>query len=831
MKAFRCPVVALFLASACLLHCSGADAQNIQSPESPNFSRDCVLGDWPAPELPCGTSLEVMRSIKVQASGNGKPCPVETKTIFGPACTPTPTVSATATRTATPTKTPTPTATATMTPTVTSTATPGSPPIATATPTPTATATQPPMCPGGDFTVDVTGNVNGGKNATGTGWAMRNGTGRGTVTVAHQSGKRLIVGGSASVTGEAGGSGKTWSYTASISASWSAGGTPSVTVELTKPGGVTVAGKAQNVTISTREAGDGASEVTISGKATVPSTDGWHSWADFSLTARAECCELFLGEVTAQKVDNAQGDFGQYSFDQVFPPVASGAPSCLNKWRETIKGMDVTTANDPNFWNEQKHYRDDYWAIWFLDDMAGVRYGVMYNEAKNTAKDCTKACTATNTPQTPLCWCNRDARIWAYGAVPAEAPGKIECVKRAPVGVPGYVHWEGSCVDTKIYLDASCNVIPVAQVKGKKVCGGAKLNFYPSSPISLLWNTSQPITAHATAVRFALDKSRADSWYLWYGSEETPLLVYDPNHKGTVTSAEQLFGNWTFGGQRAAALTIDGATAPRPWSDGYAALETLDHNGDGEISGAELEPLALWFDRGADAIADAGEVRPLTDTGVTKLFLAGRTVDKTTRNIHVKRGFTAHTESGERTGETVDWYSQGASTQAELLARQTFSAGPIGESETIARNAGQAGAAPQNEKSSTSRTVSHDSNINGAWYWKAKEDKGTNPRGMLLITARTDKSISGLSVTEIPVRDPSGKVAVVESMKPFMGTITSQSDTHYKITFRPVGADPEDQNASVSEAELDLQRRVLAGQTTELIGEGKKLTYRWEATR
>ena len=102
---------------------------------------------------------------------------------------------------------------------------------------------------------------------------------------------------------------------------------------------------------------------------------------------------------------------------------------------------------------------------------------------------------------------------------------------------------------------------------------------------------------------------------------------------------------------------------------------------------------------------------------------------------------------------------------------------------------------------------------------------------MLLITARDDKSISGLAVTEIPVRDPSGKVAVVESMKPFIGTITSQSDTHYKITFRSLGGDPQDEGGSVSYAELALQRRTMSGETTELVASDKKLTYRWEATR
>ncbi len=308
-------------------------------------------------------------------------------------------------------------------------------------------------------------------------------------------------------------------------------------------------------------------------------------------------------------------------------------------------------------------------------------------------------------------------------------------------------------------------------------------------------------------------------------------MVYDPHHKGEVTSAEQLFGNWTFGGERSAALSIDGATAPRPWRDGYAALESLDHNGDGEISGSELEPLALWFDRGADAVADTGEVRPLRETGVTKLFLTDRTEDKATRNIHVKRGFAALTDGKEKIGETVDWYSEGAQTQAELLARQQFVAGQVGESVPASLSNSQKVRALSEERSSASRSVAHDPNINGAWYWRAKLDQGTTPRGLLLITARDDRTITGLSVTEIPVRDVTGKIAVVESMKPFTGTITSQSDTKYHITFQTLGGQPDDVGVSVSEAELDLQHRTLSGKTMESLGSDKKLTYRWEATR
>src|SRR5690606_41632977 len=64
---------------------------------------------------------------------------------------------------------------------------------------------------------------------------------------------------------------------------------------------------------------------------------------------------------------------------------------------------------------------------------------------------------------------------------------------------------------------------------------------------------------------------------------------------------------------------------PRPTLFPYttlfrSALGTLDADGDGQISGEELKPLALWFDENRDGVSQAGEVRPVVEAGVTALF-------------------------------------------------------------------------------------------------------------------------------------------------------------------------------------------------------------------
>ena len=118
----------------------------------------------------------------------------------------------------------------------------------------------------------------------------------------------------------------------------------------------------------------------------------------------------------------------------------------------------------------------------------------------------------------------------------------------------------------------------------------------PDTPFSELVNP-------AAAVLFDLDGSGFLRRWGWI-TPKAAWLVYDYDGTGRITSGLQLFGNvtfWIF------------------WRDGYAALASLDDDGDGQLSGAELRHLALWQDRNGNGICDPGEVRPLADFGITAL--------------------------------------------------------------------------------------------------------------------------------------------------------------------------------------------------------------------
>jgi hypothetical protein len=128
------------------------------------------------------------------------------------------------------------------------------------------------------------------------------------------------------------------------------------------------------------------------------------------------------------------------------------------------------------------------------------------------------------------------------------------------------------------------------------------------------WFTS-PISLNLTGEKFNLGASRfskanfhltaeAGSDIYWFASEETPLLVWDPEKTGEIINGEQLFGNSTFG---------------KKWETGYNALESLDKNKDKVLNLGELNGIRLWKDINRNAISEKGEVVDLIAYGIDEI--------------------------------------------------------------------------------------------------------------------------------------------------------------------------------------------------------------------
>lgn len=104
-------------------------------------------------------------------------------------------------------------------------------------------------------------------------------------------------------------------------------------------------------------------------------------------------------------------------------------------------------------------------------------------------------------------------------------------------------------------------------------------------------------------VPFDLDGFNEHHAWPWLQSD-TAILVWDPDHEGRIRSGRQIFGSvtwWMF------------------WKNGFEPLAALDDNGDGQLTGRELDGIGVWVDRNGNGISDPGEVTPASEFGIAAL--------------------------------------------------------------------------------------------------------------------------------------------------------------------------------------------------------------------
>jgi hypothetical protein len=275
---------------------------------------------------------------------------------------------------------------------------------------------------------------------------------------------------------------------------------------------------------------------------------------------------------------------------------------------------------------------------------------------------------------------------------------------------------------------------------------------------------------------------------------------------------------------------------PKPWSNGYEALETLDSDGNGVISGEELAPLALWFDENRDAQAQEGEVRDIRSTGVISLAVGPQKRDSMTRDVSVDKGFERLVDGRIETGRTIDWFSDGAPTMQQLVLadqmRLPDSLGRSTESESDSEERGD-----DNETlhrlpdfADPRRDYASDSKISGVWVWGSKDQTNlSSHQGLIAIRERKNGQVEVMTVGEIGVRDSAGVTRALQKYYLMTGSVTKGADGSIKISFK----DPN-KNTSESVAILDERSGVLRGETTQRVAEVKGTTsikYSWEARK
>ena len=381
------------------------------------------------------------------------------------------------------------------------------------------------------------------------------------------------------------------------------------------------------------------------------------------------------------------------------------------------------------------------------------------------------------------------------------------------------------CGEGKVYLNEKCEVVRADDET--EICGSFTTNYQASSPISLLWDEEHALEAEATSVQFPLNPYLVGRWYQWKASAAAPLVVFDPLHRGEITSGTQLFGNWTFGGRHYAALRGDHPSeTSSEWADGYSALASLDANADGVLTGAELAPMGLWFDADRDGISDVGEVLTFERAGVTKLFVRSDSRDAVTGSIWASRGYERVVNGQVKVGKSVDWY--GAAGNTPLDVAQKLQAQATLTAPDAVHHAGRAEQSPVPAENH-SGFLTHETRISGIWEFSFDgATSSKSPAGYLVLADRGEKDggVFGYSMVNKPFR--------VEKHAPEVGKVTMyglQGVRELDSDGREVLRFTLDEGKSQIYSEAKITDDQMVGSSSLTMADGKRLSYRWTAKR
>ena len=385
----------------------------------------------------------------------------------------------------------------------------------------------------------------------------------------------------------------------------------------------------------------------------------------------------------------------------------------------------------------------------------------------------------------------------------------------------GGYYW-GACVSGTVYFNRSC----AATTAPSGVMCSAAVWGWRASPLSLVWDDSHVTQNEEIQVaQFPLFSDPQKSWVVWKASKEMPLLVFDPEHTGIVSSGEQLFGSRSFGGKPGGG----------EWNDGFEALATLDKDNNGKIAGAELNALALWFDQNRDAVSQSGEVKLLSDpeVAVTAIYFKDTKKNEVNGDVIAPLGFERVMQSHTIQGPAVDWFTEGGASKDEVINKLMT---------TSRMNPHVASTREEAEGSAPSTALKPQASIpsalNGLWSWetddgKFKQHGKFKPQGFLTFSDSGDGAIRGHSYVETPY-DPRETLKSQVDVVRFDGTSEKTKEGLRKLSFT-IRPDGKAGNTTVSSTALfnEKELTIRGSSDVEVIYDGKpaRLSYTWVARR
>ena len=368
-----------------------------------------------------------------------------------------------------------------------------------------------------------------------------------------------------------------------------------------------------------------------------------------------------------------------------------------------------------------------------------------------------------------------------------------------------------------IFIDDNCQIHYGANLDPRQICGDLKMNFIPT-PISLIMSKDNRLSKKWTLANFELEPGNS-GWMVWKASEESPLLVFNPNGQNEVLDGSQLFGSWTFGGRKPFGIQPisrgqlnDEAQA---WTSGYQPLELLDLDRNGAIEGHELKVISLWFDKNQNAKADLGEMRTPESEGITKIFTKADSFNDETQEWIATLGYERIVDGKKVIGSSIDWTTEVYPSQEMALSKLS-----LGQTQLLQRKKGEA-----NDVSPASKVDS--GKFSGVWIWSLENKNET--QGLLMLSTK-DGIIEGQSVVEelLDSKKSNGSRSVLRFLKVTGKVLNGGSSATLQVT-APDG--------TITHSTIDVtEARRIKGTSRMYLDDSAsakdaELEYNWEAIK
>jgi len=172
-----------------------------------------------------------------------------------------------------------------------------------------------------------------------------------------------------------------------------------------------------------------------------------------------------------------------------------------------------------------------------------------------------------------------------------------------------------------------------------------------------------------TGVKFDILANGSTIQTGWVGPQDG-LLVSDRNNDGVINDGSELFGSSTVlaNGQKAV--------------DGYQALAQLDSNSDGVINqqDSEFGKLSVWVDANSDGLTETGELKSLSELGITQLNVNAQSVSQFNEGNLIGLTSTYQTNDGQQHISADVWFV--VDKNRELTSSDTLASKSSGTDDT-----------------------------------------------------------------------------------------------------------------------------------------------------